>query len=115
MSIRLSIVLQPPLDALFSSMADDQFEAKSGHLLGVVRELCDGSSAARAQVLNDEQLSPYVHVFVNGRPVLAAAAPTTVLHDGDELCLVDGTPIYNAAEAERAWRELVARYKAGQA
>ena len=88
MTIRLSLAIQPPLDALFGPLPVDDYRPASPGLLDVLRELCRGSDAARAQVLAGNAVSPFVHVFVNGEAVAADAVPTRTLSDGDELCLL---------------------------
>lgn len=87
MSHSVSIVLQPPLDALFAA-PPTHLQTRTGTLLGVLHELCDGQARASAQLLNGEGLSPFVHVFLNGAHVPAARVVQQPVQDGDELCLL---------------------------
>ncbi|AJQ93652.1 MoaD/ThiS family protein [Gynuella sunshinyii] len=87
MSIKLNIVLQPPLDALFPHV-EDTFETQDGNLVATLTALCADSEAAQKQVLHGEELSPYIHVFINGRQVTARMLADVSLQEGDELCLL---------------------------
>jgi sulfur carrier protein ThiS len=87
MTETVSILLQPPLDALFDS-PPITLPSLNGTVLDVLQQICSGSERARTQILRETSLSPYVHVFLNGLPVPAAEVSQQPVAGGDELCLL---------------------------
>ena len=87
MSTRLSVVLQPPLDALLPDCGPE-FHTEANLLLDAIRAMCADSAPSRQQILRDDQMSPFVHVFLNGKQVLPAAVTAQPIRDGDEVCLL---------------------------
>jgi sulfur-carrier protein len=85
--VTLRIFLQAPLDTL-ASMSKEGEPIQAETVYGALIDICASHPRLHERLFNGKQLSPYIHIFLNGELVPTDKCKDQLIVDNDELCLL---------------------------
>lgn len=88
MAINVRMILQPPLDSLANNAEDEQEIGNNCTVYGALSDICESYPRLREQLFQGEELSPFIHIFLNGDLIPSERCKDKHLAEQDELCLL---------------------------
>lgn len=84
---KLRILLQPPLDSL-ANLSSKGESVEVDTIYRVLEEICFAHQSLQAQLFIENGLSPFIHIFLNGKLIDHDNCKFQLIADNDELCLL---------------------------